>query len=299
MKRFLFFISLLTAFTGLKAQTPEDLIRDVQGNCSSTSRLKKILQKHAPYQDINNNWSHSTDTTAFLQNKKLFECFRYKTPLANGDTSHKLVFLFATYKNDQVGYIRIENDHYDHANNKFVRNLLFKYIDTVYTDRILSNYNTMNGTDFSWPDLFEDDLDRYCTDVGLPIPQPDDFDSTGIPTPYFGLSYEIKECLPMILNKDHQAIIRYCKSFNPTRNAFGAASLYAMQKMGEPLSTEEKQLLEKIRKSPAKTDCSTGCLVTRDKKLKDILTKSELENVYRIAVDVQKYKSKTQTDINH
>lgn len=247
------------------------------------------MQKHAIFRDYQN-WSHSNDTATYLQHKKLFECYRFKTLRANGDTANKLVFLWVTYKDDQVGYVKIEDSYYDYDSSKSLSHILLKHIDSLYTNSVLAAYNTKHNTDFTWQDLYEDDYSRYNIGGGLSVPHADDFDSTGFPTPYFGLTYEIRDCLPMILNKDHKAIIRYCKSFNPTRNAYGAVSLYTMQKMGEPLSTEEKQLLKTIRQSSKTTDYSSGCFVTRNKKLKDILVTRELEYVYTIALRVQKYK---------
>lgn len=295
MKLIIALAAFLTGFAKIQAQTPEDFICEIRSNCTSTYDLKKVIQKHASFRDYQN-WSHSDDTITYLYHKKLFECYRFKTPRANGDTANKLVFLYVTYKDDQVGYVKIDASYYDYDLNKFFSPVLYKYIDSAYSASILAVYNTKHNTDFTWQDLFEDDLDRFCVDVGLSTPHPDDFDSTGFPTPYFGLSYQIKQCLPLILNKDHKTIIRYCKSFNPTRKAYGAVCLFSIQKMGEPLTVEEKKLLRSIKKSSETSDYSSGCFVTRDKKLKKFLTTEELESVYRTALRVQKYKKEGTVD---
>ncbi len=79
------------------------------------------------------NWSHSRDTTGFLQHKKLFECYCYLIVRANGDSALKQVFLYATYKNDTIGYLKVETDYGD--------SLLYKYIDSSYAGAMLAGYN--------------------------------------------------------------------------------------------------------------------------------------------------------------
>jgi len=243
------------------------------------SQLMKILERHALSRDTFNNWR--IDTVGLLDHKKLGEYYLYNASTGT-NTVLKQVFLNVTYNGEQVGYITIEDDYYDPAINKRVHNTLFKYIDSVYATGALAGYNTKNKTGFTWHDLFEDDWDRFTTDGGG-LSFPEEPDSSGFPSLLTGsLSHEIKKCIMLIKNKDHQAIEKFTKSFNPVRKAYGAACLYVWQQIGEPLSMEEKQLLQMIRQSNEKIDYSNGCLVERQKSIHAILTKRELDYIVLI-----------------
>lgn len=235
-----------------------------------------VLKKHTVNLDTYNNWYF--DTTGLLGHKIMATCYRYKYP-AGTDTVHQLVFLYVTFKGEQVAYVRIEDNNYPD------KRVLLKYVDSVYTAGVLAAYNAKHQTDFSWSDLYEDDWDRFTTDVGF-TSTTDDLDSSGIPSLLTGgLSYEIKICIPLIKNKDHHAIEKFTKSFNPVRKAYGATCLYVIQQLGEPLSIEEKELLKAIRQSKETIDYSHGCLVQRQKRINAILTKRELDY---ISVTVQR-----------
>lgn len=88
------------------------------------------------------------------------------------------------------------------------------------------------------------------------------------------------EFWPAVRDRDHAAIVKNCRSFNTTRKAFGAFCLYVLQKQGEPLSWEEKELMQKILNSNEKISYRAVCKRTDGVQIKDLLTSQELKELY-------------------
>jgi hypothetical protein len=273
-------VSLAISFTFLTvslAQTPEDLVREVRENVTSTSQLRKALQKQVlnKFEDI---CDDPRDTTYYLNHSKLNRCFGYSTPAGENSTTFREMFVHAIYKGEQIRYVRIAERTYDQKERLYKYDTLFRYVDSPYTAGILNAYNTLHHSDFNWQDLYEDELDRFSIVPGLRVPAILT-DSNGVEIgladePF--IAEEMKAFLPLINKRDHGTIVKNCKSFNPTRKAYGALCLYVLQQMKEPLTTEEKQLLKNICQSDETTTFSHGCLVYRGKKISAILTKKEL-----------------------
>jgi hypothetical protein len=276
MNRLLTLAVLLFLLYRSQAQTPEALVRDVQANVSSLSQLKKALKNQAAYRDPHDHWwGFDKDTTGLLGHKVMAAAYRYKYR-ANKKTIRQLVFLYVIYQGEQIGYLRIEEDVYP------TKRVFLKYVDSAYATRVLTPYNNEYHTDFSWPDLYEDNWKRFVAWGSFEDkPTPEELDSSGTKKPWFCLSNEMKQCIPHVIHKDHQAIAKYSKSFNPVRKAYGAACLYVLQQLGEPLNPEEDQLLETIRQSDERIDHSVGCMLYRLQMINTILTK-ELDDIVSI-----------------
>jgi len=259
----------------LPAQTPEALVRDVQANVASMSQLLKIIQKHAVSRDTINDWRFN-DTVALLGHKRLSECYRY-VQSAGSHTINKLVDLEVIYKAEQVAYIRIKDDYHDPAVNRFVKHTLLTYVDSAYSAGVLAGYNTKNGTNFTWHNLYEDTLTNFSVFPGLQF----HYDSNGVMIKEPFLAEEMLPFVALIKKRNHAEIVTNCKSFNPTRKAFGAVCLYVLHQLGEHLSAEEKRLLKEIRASEETTDFSGGCTGSRGIPLKTFLTEKELRSIAR------------------
>ena len=84
----------------------------------------------------------------------------------------------------------------------------------------------------------------------------------------------------MIINRDHEAIVKNCRSFNTIRRAFGAYCLYVLQRRGEPLSWEEKELLMKIANSNEQMRYRAACKLDPIIQVKNALSPQNLKNMY-------------------
>ena len=278
MKRLLVLVCLLTCIMSSHAQTPEDLIRDVHLHSASLSELKAVINKNAANLNTSPDfWYFKLDTTTFLNLSVLQDCFSYKVLQgAHQDTLEKWFRLRAVYKNDQVVYLWLDDDPY--LTFWSTKTPVYKFVDTAYNTALLGTYNKVHQTDFTWRDLYEDTLNEYQIIPGLQVPRLEDTNEDGdIINGDYTTTWQMELFLPLIKNRDHKSILRNCRSFNPTRQAFGAACLYALQKKGEPLSKEEKQLLKTIRRSSETSTYRSGCVGHPHTKLSEILTKKELE----------------------
>jgi hypothetical protein len=276
MKILISFAISFTFFTIGLAQSPEDLLRDVRENVASTSQLRKALQK----QDLNkfeNICDDPWDTTLYLKHTKLNRCFGYSTPVGENGTIFREMIVRAIYKGEQIRYVRIEERIYDQKERLYKYDTLFRYIDSSYTAGILYAYNNLHHSDFTWRDLYEDNLDVFVIFPGLRAPNIIK-DSNGVErlVDEPSLSRYMMKFLPLIKKRDHGTIVQHCKSFNPTRKAYGALCLYVLQQIKEPLTNEEKQLLKNICQSNETTEFSSGCYHWNSKKINTILTKNEL-----------------------
>jgi hypothetical protein len=265
---------LLTLFAQLCAQTPEDLVRDVKANSLSVAALKSVIEKHAASKDAQY-WSYYDDTIGFFQQKKLFQSFKYRAPSGKKDSITRVVNLFITYTNDQVRYIKLESFHYAYGN---VMHGMFRpvyYIDSAYTAGLLSTYNSKYKTNFTPADLYEDECNCFCV-----IPKGGyKIKPGGGYTDSVEISYELGEFWVMIKDRDHAVIVKNCRSFNTTRKAYGAFCLYVLQRQAEPLSWEEKELMQQILNSTEKINYRAVCKLTPDVEIKNVLTPEELKDL--------------------
>jgi hypothetical protein len=280
MKKGITLTGLLFCFIFSFAQTPEKLLRDVREHVASTSQLRKALQKHVFYK-YEFCWNDFPDTTFYLKQTILGGCFSYRTPAGEKDTVERIIKVRAICKGEQIGYVHMAERIYDQPGGSYQYKTILKHVDSSYTSGILNAYNTLHQTNFNWQDLYEDELDRFSIVPGLRVPAILT-DSNGVEIgladePF--LAGEMMAFVPLINKRDHGTIVKNCKSFNPTRKAYGALCLYVLQQMKEPLTTEEKQLLKNICQSDEITTFSQGCMVYRGKKISTILTKKELPNM--------------------
>lgn len=272
------FAILLTAFNGLYAQTPEDLVRDVQANFTSVAAIKSVIEKHAASIDTITYWAYKENTTGFFQQQKLFESFRYKLSADKKDKSYQTVNLFATYTGDTVRYIKLESFHYEFNQTLTGIQRPVYYIDSVYSESLLSNYNTTHKSNFTTADLYEDECDCFCMVARI------DLESTytkkdGSQGNVF-YAQEFAEFWPSLRDRDHAAIVKNCRSFNTVRKAFGGFCLYVLQQQGEPLSWEEKELMQKVLNSTEKISYRAVCKRFDGVQIRDLLTPKELKELY-------------------
>jgi len=269
---------LLTTFTGLCAQTPEDLVRDVQANSTSVAALRRVVEKYAPIKDTITRWAYYTDTNGFLGQKKLFQSFTFCDPSAKKDSPAKTLNLFVTYTGDTVRYIKLESFHYEFTNTLAgITNPVY-YIDSVYTNRLLSNYNAAYKTSFTMADLYEDECDCFAT-IGRPNIVSTYTKRNGSQGNVF-YAQDFAEFWPSLRDRDHATIVKNCRSFNTVRKAYGAFCLYILQQQGEPLSWEEKELMQKILNSTEKIGYRAVCKRYDGVPIKNLLTPRELKNLY-------------------
>ncbi len=284
MKIVAFIAISLTFFTVARAQTLDDLIRDVRENVSSTSRVRLALQKHASY--VDSSMIKYMDTTAFLNLNMFSYYYRYRTHSRN-EISDNHIIVNLTYKDERVAYANI-TDYSD---------TLFRYVDTTYAVRMVNDYNSINKTDFTWHDLFEDSIGMYdyLDELFDPLIDP------AVATEEDGLQGKVRGGIkfldpitaqvyrPMLINRDHAGIIRNCRSFNPTRRLHGALCLFILEQLGEPISKEEKQLFKTIRRSSERTFARMGCIASGYIPIKYLLSKSELK---KLKEQVENFKKK-------
>lgn len=268
----------------LSAQTPEALVRTVQANVSSLSQLKAALKEQAVYRDPHDWWwNFDRDTTGYLGHKIMGCAYRFKHR-AHWKTIRQLVKLYVAYKGDQIGYVRIEDNVYP------LKKVFFTYVDTTWATLLLAQYNKEHQADFSWRDLYEDNWNLFSTGRGFDEPpMGDELDSAGKFTPWYGPSEELKLCIRLVIKKDHPGIAKFSKSFNPVRKAYGAICLYALQELGEPLSIEEKQLLETIRQSEERIDYYVGCNRYPQQMIRTVLTTKKLDDIVSIVKGIIEY----------
>jgi hypothetical protein len=236
---------LLFCFIFSIAQTPENLLRDVRENVASTSQLRKALQKQA-LNKFENICDRDWDTTLYLKHTKLNRCFAYSTAVGENGTIFKEMIVRAIYNGEQIGYVRIEERIYDQKVRLYKYDTLLRYVDSSYTAGILNAYNTIHHSDFTWRDLYEDNLDEFVIFPGFRAPNIIK-DSNGVEIGLAdepSLSLYMMKFLPLIIKRDHGTIVQYCKSINPTRKAYGALCLYVLQQIKEPLTNEESSCLK-------------------------------------------------------
>jgi len=281
MKQTLILTILLTCFWSSHAQTPEALVRDVKAHATSVSELKTVLQKHAFSRDTDNHWFVLADTNTYLNHQLLFDCFRY---------DNRLVFLRAVYKNDKVAYLLLDSQNYTATRSN--DDTLFKYVDLDYTTNILAAYNRAHQTDFTWQDLYEDELTRWVD--GLPelleplidrnVATEEDGEMGRVRIEGNGPPYATTLFRPLLLKRNHAAIVRSARSFNPVRKAYGGYCLFILEIMGERLSDEEKQLFSTISQSKEIITVNIGCFV-RKAPISSLFTKQELEGFANVFKD--------------
>jgi hypothetical protein len=258
---------------------------DLQLHGTSLAELKQVFEKNAPYR-CSQSWDLRKDSNTFLHHSVLQDCFSYPwRQETSPDTAYMNVFLRAVYKNNRVVYLNMKGlpDYHNPTN----RLSFYKYIDTAYTDSVLNAYNKKHHTAFTSQDLYEDDLEEFVVFPGF---MPPEFikDSNGvvldmIRQPF--LSWYVMQDISLIKKRDHPALVKMCKSLNPTRKAYGALYLYTLQKLKVPLSTEEKQLIETISHSNEITKYSPGgCSGSQPKKINTFLTRKELEHLSEIII---------------
>lgn len=278
MKPVFVFAFLLTAFTGLCAQTPEDLIRDVQANYTSVAALRRVIEKHAASKDTITHWAYYNYTNGFFGQKKLFQSFTFRDPSARKDVPAKTMNLFVTYTGDTVRYIKLESFHYEFTNTLAgITNPVY-YFDTVYTNKLLSTYNFKHKTNFTYEDLYEDECDYFCivsrAHLKETYKKPDGSQGKVFYAQEFG------EFWLSLRDGDHRGIIRNCMSFNTTRKAYGAFCLYVMQRNGEGLTREEKELMQKILNSTETISYRAVCKRSDGVQINNLLTPQELKELY-------------------
>lgn len=269
---------LLTAFSSLYAQTPEDLVRDVQANFTSVAALRNVIQKHAEYKDLVIRGTNYDNANGFFQQKKLFQGFSFWYSSAHRWGRDKLMNLFVTYTGDTVRYIKLESFTYEFNNTLMGINRPVYYIDSVYSNKLLSNYNTAHKTNFSIADLYEDDCDCFGT-IGRPNIVSTYTKKDGSQGNVF-YAQDFAEFWPSLRDRDHAAIVKNCRSFNTVRKAFGAFCLYILQQQGEPLSWEEKELMQKILNSTEKISYCAMCKRYDSVQINNLLTPKELKSLY-------------------
>lgn len=244
MKKLLIFTCVLLSSLFTRSQPLADFIEDVQAHKSSMTQLEALFSKHPSFIDVSNGINREL---LGLQLDKAD--FHYTL----ADSIVRRIFVHVIHKNEQVGYIRISGTRYDSSLKQETWQVVYKYVDSAYTNQILNAYNQKHQTQFTWKDLYEDSCKNFsvrpvnlvCTDYV--------YDPAGnVIEPIF-ISQQMKqEFYPLIKKRDHNAIIRNCLSFNPYRKAYGAVCLYALQQLGEPLSKTETHLLKECRRSKEK-----------------------------------------------
>lgn len=260
MHRILVLFILLFAANLSWGQTPANLVGDVRENTASVNLFMNAVKKHANNIDSANNLWY--DTAALLGHTLYSQEYRYNS---------SIVTLKAIYKGAELGYVCVTGDDKD---------TLFKYVDSAYTARVLNDYNTANHTNFTWVDLYEDDLNYFNGLPGLyekPKPLTPEEIEKGILRDDTAQARTTKEYEPLLINRDHSTIIKHCKSFNPARKAYGAFCLYILKKEGVPLSNEENDLFEQISHSNEKTELTAGCLGYKNVRLSSFLCREHLD----------------------
>jgi hypothetical protein len=247
MKKLLVITCVLLSCLFARSQPLADLIGDVQAHKSSLTGLMALFSKHPSYND-------ETDYTpgyngALLGQRMKKADFHYTL----ADSIVRRMVVQVIYKNDQVGYIKIEGERYDSSKKQEVWQVAWKYVDTLYTNQVLTAYNNKHQTQFTWTDLYEDNCMGFTIRPGELVCQDYSYDPHGNVIEPILISPQMKkEFYPLIKKRDHNAIIKNCQSFNSVRKAYGAVCLYVLQYLGEPLSKKEKHLLKKCRRSREK-----------------------------------------------
>lgn len=137
---------------------------------------------------------------------------------------------------------------YDSTQKQETWQVVYKYVDTAYTNQVLAGYNKKHQTQFTWKDLYEDSCTYFTMSTWNSDHTDSAFDAEGNLKREITISKPMKlEFYPLIKKRDHNAIIKNCLSFNPCRKAYGAVCLYALEQLGEPLSKKEKHLLKQCR----------------------------------------------------
>ena len=253
MKKLWVITCVLLASLFARSQPLEDLIADVQAHKTSMTALKALFSKHPSYID-------ETDYTrgyneALLGQRVEKADFHYTL----ADSIVRRMVVHVIYKNDQVGYIKIEGDRYDSTLKKESWQVAYTYVDTAYTNQVLGAYNTKHHTQFTWQDLYEDSCRSFAVSPVNLVRRDYLYDPEGNVIEPVLISQQMKqEFYPLIKKRDHNAIIKNCLSFNPNRKAYGAVCLYALQQLGEPLSKTEKHLLKQCRRCRDKVVYASG-----------------------------------------
>ena len=251
MKKLLAITGLLLGSLFARSQPLADLIEDVQAHKTSITGLRALFSKHPSYIDESDSRLYNE---ALLGQRMEKANFHYT--LADSIT-HDMNVL-AIYQNEQVHYIKIEGMRYDSNQKQEAWQVVYRYIDTLYTNQVLARYNKKHQTDFTWQDLYEDPLHRYDNLPELFEPLIDPAEATeedyaqgkvraGLK--HGGPPYSTSLFRPLLINRDHAAIVRSARSFNPVRKAYGGYCLFILEGMGEKLSAEEKQLFRSIAQS--------------------------------------------------
>jgi len=269
---------LLMVFTGVCAQTPEDLARDVQANFTSVAALRRVIEKHTASKDTVTYWAYKENTNGFFQQKKFFQSFVYRGPSAKKDSPGQTMLLFVAYTGDTVRYIKLESFTYEFNNTLMGINRPVYYIDSAYSNNLLSNYNAAHKTNFTFADLYEDECDCFAT-IGRPNMENTYTKRDGSKGNVFYAS-EFAEFWPSLRDRDHATIIKNCRSFNTVRKAYGAFCLYVLQQQGEPLSWEEKELMQKILNSNEKISYCAICKRYDGVQINNLFTPKELKDLY-------------------
>ncbi|MCS3799387.1 hypothetical protein [Niastella sp. OAS944] len=258
MTRILVLAILIVAANLSWGQTPEDLVRDLRENTASTTRLMNTLQKHAQQLDsAHNGWYNSA---ALLGHTLYKKDYRYNS---------SVIAVHAVYRGEQLGYVLVST---------YGGDTLFRYVNHDYTAQVLKDYNAANNTDFTWRNLYEDDLMYFEGLPGL-------YETRRVATPEEaekGIIWEwpskiTDEYEPLLVKRDHATIIKHCKSFNPARKAYGAYCLYILKNEGVLLSREENELFEKISHSNETTGLLGGCLAYDNIRLSSFLCREYLD----------------------
>jgi hypothetical protein len=263
MNRFLLLIVFLVSARLSWGQTPADLVRDVRENTNSVTLFMNAVQKQTGYRDtLNSSWY---DTAALLGHTLYLQDYRYNS---------SIVTVKAIYRNEHLAYVSVINGKWTSADT------LFRYVNAGYTTRVLGDYNRAHHTDFTWVDLYEDELNYFGGLPGLyevPKPLTPEEMEKGILRDDTAKVKTTKEYEPLLVKRDHKTIIKHCKSFNPARKAYGAYCLYILKNEGVPLSEEEKKLFEQISHSNETTELHAGCLGYRNVRLSSFLCREHLD----------------------
>jgi len=284
MKKLMIITGVLLSSLFARSQPLADLVADVQAHKTSMIQLKALFSKHPSYID-------ETDYTTRHSNEA---CFGQRIEKADfhytlADSIIRRMFVQVIYKNDQVHYIKIEGMQPDSMQKQETWQVVYRYIDTAYTHQVLKAYNQKHQTDFTWKDLYEDDLDEFVVLPGFMAPnilKDSNGAEIGLAPAEPFLSRYIMDFLPLIKKRDHHAMVKMCQSPNPARKAYGALCLYTLQQLKEPLTSGERQLIETISHSNEVTKYSPGgCYSSHPKKLSTFLTKMDLKHYATVIIE--------------
>lgn len=236
----------------LYCQTKEEFLLKIQENIHSYSKLKPILNE---FKNDNNKW---VQPKVFLGAKAFYHSFRLKDSASIYGWLHSFP-VRVIYLDDKVLYLSIVRTEVMDG-KKIVSDTIYRYVDSLYSAKFLTQFNTENGTIFTWRDLFEDNINYFIIEPGI------GFWKENEPKTIWEEIY-----VPMLKRKDHAAIQKECKSFNPVRRAYGAFALYNLQKAGKKLSPAEVVMLNNITTSKTPIDFSQGCDNYSDKPTDEVL----------------------------